>query len=118
MLEPLLSRTYVDDLQITMAERFDVADLGRFYDQTGAIRDVVQNHMLQVLADVLAEPPSGSGLASWLDAKYQAVKALRPLTPEHAVRGQYDGYRQVNGVDPASTVETYVAVRLSADNWR
>jgi glucose-6-phosphate 1-dehydrogenase len=117
-IEPVLNRTHVDNIQITMAEKFDVADRGRFYDQTGAIRDVVQNHMLQVLATVLAEPPSGSGLDSWLDAKYQAVKALSPLTPESAVRGQYDGYRQVNGFDPNSTVETYVAVRLKADNWR
>ena len=117
-IEPVLNRTHVDNIQITMAEKFDVSDRGRFYDQTGAIRDVVQNHMLQVLATVLAEPPSGSGLDSWLDAKYQAVKALGPLTPESAVRGQYDGYRQVNGVDPGSTVETYVAIRLSAENWR
>jgi glucose-6-phosphate 1-dehydrogenase len=117
-IEPVLNRTHVDNIQITMAEKFDVSDRGRFYDQTGAIRDVVQNHMLQVLATVLAEPPSGSGLDSWLDAKYQAVKALSPLTPESAVRGQYDGYRQVNGVDPGSTVETYVAIRLSAENWR
>ena len=81
ILEPLLNRTHVADIQITMAEAFDVADRGRFYDRTGAIRDVVQNHMLQVLASVVAEPPDGEGLDSWLDAKSRVLAALRPLTP-------------------------------------
>src|SRR5439155_6009969 len=100
VMEPLLNRTHVDSVQITMAEAFDVSDRGRFYDRTGATRDVVQNHMLQVLATVLAEPPTGAGLASWRDAKSQLVKALRPLTAEDIVRGQYEGYREVEGVDP------------------
>jgi glucose-6-phosphate 1-dehydrogenase len=118
VIEPVLNRNYVQSIQITMSEAFDVADRGRFYDRTGAIRDVLQNHMLQVLATVLAEPPTGTGLSGWLDAKQQVVNALSPLTAETTVRGQYEGYRQVDGVDPHSTVETYVAVRLTADTWR
>jgi glucose-6-phosphate 1-dehydrogenase len=118
VVEPLLNRTYVQSIQITMSEAFDVSDRGRFYDRTGAIRDVLQNHMLQVLATVLAEPPSAHGLSAWQDAKHQVVNALSPLTPENTVRGQYEGYLEVEGVDPKSTVETYVAVRLACDTWR
>ncbi|MGY1700504.1 glucose-6-phosphate dehydrogenase [Geodermatophilus sp. SYSU D00766] len=118
MFEPLLNRDHVAGVQITMAEAFDVADRGRFYDRTGATRDVVQNHMLQVLASVLADPPDGSGLDSWLDAKARVIGALRPLTPEDTVFGQYEGYHDVDGVDPASTTESFVAVRLALDSWR
>jgi glucose-6-phosphate 1-dehydrogenase len=118
IIEPLLSRAHVASIQITMAEAFDVADRGSFYDKTGAIRDVIQNHMLQVLATVLAEPPDGNGLESWRDDKSQIIGALSPLTPGTTVRGQYDGYLRVAGVAPGSTTETYAAVRLSAQSWR
>jgi glucose-6-phosphate 1-dehydrogenase len=117
-IEPLLNNHYVESIQITMAEKFNVSDRGRFYDRTGAIRDVLQNHMLQVLATVLAEPPSGTGLHYWREAKNTVVNAITPLTPEHAVRGQYEGYHDVDGVAAGSTVETYVAVRLNVDSWR
>ncbi len=118
VIEPLLNRSCVRSIQITMAEAFDVADRGSFYDKTGAIRDVIQNHLLQVLATVLAEPPDGTGLDSWRASKGQLIGALRPLTPEFTVKGQYQGYRDVKGVDPNSKTETYAAVRTVADSWR
>jgi glucose-6-phosphate 1-dehydrogenase len=118
VIEPLLNRDHVDSIQITMAEAFDVSDRGRFYDANGAIRDVLQNHLLQVLATVMADPPDGEGLAQWQDSKSRLVASLTPLSPENTVRGQYDGYLDVEGVAPHSTVETFVAVRLMADTWR
>jgi glucose-6-phosphate 1-dehydrogenase len=118
IIEPILNRNYVQSIQITMAEAFDVADRGSFYDKTGAIKDVIQNHMLQVLATVLADPPDGAGLSSWISSKASVISALRPLGPADVVKGQYAGYLSVPGVAPGSTTETYAAVRLHADSWR
>jgi glucose-6-phosphate 1-dehydrogenase len=118
VVEPLLNRDHVASIQITMAESFDVSDRGSFYDRTGAIRDVLQNHMLQVLACVTADPPSQLGDETWRAQKAAILSSLRPLTADDTVRGQYDGYLDVAGVDPGSQTETYVAVRLALDTWR
>jgi glucose-6-phosphate 1-dehydrogenase len=118
IIEPMLNRDHVRSIQITMAEAFDVADRGSFYDKTGAIKDVIQNHMLQVLATVLADPPDGSGLDSWISSKARLVGAIAPLSAADVIKGQYDGYRSVDGVAAGSKTETFAAVRLAADTWR
>ncbi|MFO0842608.1 MAG: glucose-6-phosphate dehydrogenase [Gemmataceae bacterium] len=118
MFEPVWNRHYVRSVQITMAEAFGVQGRGRFYDEAGAIRDVVQNHLLQVVANLAMEPP-GSGAADGLrEEKAKVLQAVRPLEPADVVRGQFRGYRQEPGVAPNSTVETFAAVRLHIDSWR
>ncbi len=118
MFEPLFNRDFVRSIQITMAENFGVQDRGRFYDETGAIRDVIQNHMLQVLATLTMDPPSGQQYEAMRDSKASLLKAVRALKKEDVVRGQYQGYEKVPGVAPDSTVETYAAARFEIDNWR
>ncbi len=118
MFEPLWNRDHVRSIQITMAEHFGVQDRGRFYDETGAVRDVVQNHLLQVLAHLTMDAPTGEEHEAVRDQKAALLKAVRPLDAAHVVRGQYAGYQNIAGVRPGSTAETFVAVKLEIDSWR
>jgi glucose-6-phosphate 1-dehydrogenase len=118
VLEPLWHRNWIQRIEITMAEDFDVADRGSFYDAVGTVRDVVQNHLLQVLGYLTMEAPDSDAAEDQRDAKQRLYRAVRTLDPAQVVRGQYDGYRHTPGVAADSTTETYVALAMYIDNWR